>query len=258
MTNTQADAEPISASIFDTVFFISPNNQLVESIRDFCASKNMKLWIGDPDSPDVIAIPYRIGIVDKAYMGQKSWADWIEFLRDTKGVSHEHLLIIILPPPFSEAVLDEAKKEFEDAHDDVRFTFDTEGRSILKIIGDWLGNRSKEPSLFHDATSTIVPSRSGEKTQATFRDRLEELMNRIPSEDTNGKVNLDVYFKFRIRAKWLLVQGLGESHPYTKELDSVFLHDMDPFAAGSYLLAAKGILEALVEDLDHGLIAVKE
>ncbi len=258
MTNTQPDAEPISASIEDTVFFISPNNQLVNRVRDFCASKNMKLWIGDPDSPDVIAIPYRIGIVDKAYMGQKSWADWIEFLRDTKGVSHEHLLIIILPTPFSEAVLDEAKKEFEDAHDEVRFTFDSEGRSILKIIGDWLGTQSKEPSLFPDAIPTMVPARSGEKTQVTFRDRLEELMNRFTFEDTKSKVNLDVYFKFRIQIKWLLAKYLGEYHLYTRELNTLFAVDMDPFTVGAYLLAAKGILEALVDDLDHGLIEVKE
>ncbi len=38
----------------------------------------------------------------------------------------------------------------------------------------------------------------------------------------------------------------------------MFLLDMDPFSVGAYLLAAKGILEALVEDLDRGLIEIKE
>ena len=51
---------------------------------------------------------------------------------------------------------------------------------------------------------------------------------------------------------------LGENHPYTKELDMMFAVDMDPFAVGGYLLAAKGILEALAEDLDNGLVEVKE
>jgi hypothetical protein len=71
-------------------------------------------------------------------------------------------------------------------------------------------------------------------------------------------VNLDVYFKFRIQAKWLLVQCLGEYHPYTRELNTLFTADMDPFSVGAYLLAAKGILEALVEDLDRDLIEIKE
>ena len=34
--------------------------------------------------------------------------------------------------------------------------------------------------------------------------------------------------------------------------------EMDLFSAGAYLLAVKGILEALQEDLDHGLIELKE
>lgn len=258
MTEVLLNMEPALVSCEDTIFAISPNIRLVENIRDFCVQRHMKLWVGDPNSPDVVAVPYKVGIVDKYYMDTKSWADWIEFLRDTKGVSHEHLLIIILPPPFSEAVLDEAKKEFEDAHDEVRFTFDSEGRSILKIIGDWLGTRSKEPSLFPDAIPTMVPANSEQTSQMTFRKRLDELMNRFTFEDTKAKVDLDVYFKFRIQAKWLLVQCLGEYHPYTRELNTLFEADMDPFSVGAYLLAAKGIFEALVEDLDRGLIEIKE
>ena len=92
----------------------------------------------------------------------------------------------------------------------------------------------------------------------TFRDRLDELMNRFTFEDTKAKVNLDVYYKFRIQAKWLLVQCLGEYHPYTRELNTLFAADMDPFSVGAYLLAAKGIFEALAEDLDRGLIEIKE
>jgi hypothetical protein len=247
MTETQTNIEPVSASCENTIFVISPNVQLVENIRNFCVSRNMKLWIGDPNSPDVIAIPYKVGIVDKYWMNPKSWADWIEFLRETKGESHDHLLIIILPHPSSEAALDEARREFEDAHEPVRFMFDRDGKSVVKIIGDWL-----------DAGSIIVPTNSDETRQVTFRDRLDELMNRFTSEDTKSKVNLDVFFKFRIQAKWLLAEYLGENHLYTKELNTTVAVDMDPYAVGSYLLAAKGILEALAEDIDRGLIELKE
>ncbi len=92
----------------------------------------------------------------------------------------------------------------------------------------------------------------------TFRERLEELMNRITVDDVRRKVSIDVYFKNRIQAKWLLAQYLGENHLYTKELEMTFGVDMDPYAFGSYLLAARGILQALSEDLDRGLIEVKE
>jgi len=98
----------------------------------------MKLWIGDPNSPDVIAIPYKVGIVDKYWMNPKSWADWIEFLRATKGESHDHLLIIILPAPFSDYALEEARKEFEDAHEPVSFIFGPYGSQVIQIMKNWL------------------------------------------------------------------------------------------------------------------------
>ncbi len=108
MTEILLNMEPALVSCEDTIFVISPNIRLVENIRDFCVQRHMKLWIGDPNSPDVIAVPYKVGIVDKYYMDPKSWGDWIEFLRETKGDRYDDLLIIILPYPFSEMALDEA------------------------------------------------------------------------------------------------------------------------------------------------------
>lgn len=260
MTEILLNMEPMSASCEDTILVISPNIQLVEDIRGFCVQRNLNLWIGDPNSPDLIAVPYKVGIVDKYWMDPKSWADWLEFLRETKGWSHDHLLIIILPAPFSEEALDEIKREFEDAHEPVSFMFGADGSQVVDIIGDWLNAGSIEPfgSVSKDETSTILPSMSGEKRQITFRDRLEELMNRFTFADTKSKVNLDVFFKFRIQAKWLLAKYLGENHLYTKELNTTVAVDMDPYAVGSYLLAAKGVLEALAEDMDRGLIELKE
>ena len=138
MTETQTNIEPVSASCGNTIFVISPNVQLVENIRNFCAQRHMKLWVGDPNSPDVIAVPYKVGIVDKYWMNPKSWADWIEFLRETKGESHDHLLIIILPAPFSDYALEEARKEFEDAHEPVSFIFGPYGSQVIQIMKNWL------------------------------------------------------------------------------------------------------------------------
>jgi len=106
MTNIVTETEPRPASSKDTVLVISPNSQLIQDVRDFCVSKNMNLWIGKPNSPDVIAVPYRFGIVDKEWLGEKAWADWIDFLREVKGEEHDYLILVILPPPFSEAALE--------------------------------------------------------------------------------------------------------------------------------------------------------
>ncbi|MHB8204310.1 MAG: hypothetical protein ACYDHG_11495 [Desulfomonilaceae bacterium] len=259
MTEILLNMEPALVSCEDTILVISPNVQLVENVRDFVVQRRMKLWVGDPNSPDVIAVPYKVGIVDKYYMDPKSWGDWIEFLRETRGDRYDDLLVIILPYPFSEAALDESKREFEDAHEPVHFMFGGDGNHIVKIIGNWLDTGSIEPfSVFQGATSTIVPNNSEQTRQMTFRDRLDELLNRFTFEDTKAKVDLDVYFKFRIQTKWLFAKYLGEYHLYTRELNKLFTTDMDPFSVGAYLLAAKGILEALVEDLDRGLIEIKE
>jgi hypothetical protein len=259
MTDISPNVEPISASIEDTVFVVSPHVQLVDDVRNFCALKNLKLWEGDPDSPDVIAIPYKVGIVDKYFMDEKSWSDWLEFMRETKGMSHNHLLIIILPAPFSEAALEQIRKEFEDAHEPVSFIFGPDGKQVIHIVKNWLDTGSIKPfSVFQAAASTIVPINSEQTRQITFRKRLGELMNRFTFEDTKSKVNLDAYFKFRIQAKWVLAKYLGEYHPYTRELNTLFAVDIDPFTVGAYLLAAKGIFEALVEDLDRGLIEIEE
>jgi hypothetical protein len=92
----------------------------------------------------------------------------------------------------------------------------------------------------------------------TFKERLGELLNSLQIDDPRDKVNLRLYCKWRIQAKWLLINYLGEDHLYTKELVSALSSDPDPSLLGSYILTAKGILEALMEDLDSGMIGVKE
>ena len=84
MREIQPELEPRPASIEGTVLVISRNIQLIQDVSDFCVSKNMSLWIGNPNSPDVIAIPYNVCIVDRDWMDKKSWADWIEFLKEAK------------------------------------------------------------------------------------------------------------------------------------------------------------------------------
>ena len=92
----------------------------------------------------------------------------------------------------------------------------------------------------------------------TFEERLGELLNSLQIDDPRDKVDLRLYFKWRIKAKCLLINYLGEDHLYTRELMSTFNSDSDPSFLGSYILTAKVVLEALMEDLDSGIIGVKE
>ena len=98
--------------------------------------------------------------------------------------------------------------------------------------------------------------KGGEKM--TFKERLGELLNSLQIDDPRDKVDLRLYCKWRIQAKWLLINYLGEDHLYTRELVSALSSDPDPSCLGIYILTAKGVLEALMEDLDSGMIGVKE
>ena len=92
----------------------------------------------------------------------------------------------------------------------------------------------------------------------TFKERLGKLLNSLQIDDPRDKVDLRLYCKWRIQAKWLLINYLGEDHLYTRELVSALSSDPDPSCLGIYILTAKGVLEALMEDLDSGMIGVKE
>ena len=91
-----------------------------------------------------------------------------------------------------------------------------------------------------------------------FKERIEELLRRFPIPDPNAKVNLQLFSKWRVQAKCLLALYLGEEHPYTKELSTMLVAELDPYSVGSHILMAKGILEGLTEDIDSGLIQINE
>lgn len=84
-----------TASISDTVLIVSPDIELVEEVDKVCTGVGLNLWISEPDSPDIIAVGYKIGIIDCQWLGSEMWASFISFLRESKGEQHEHLLIII-------------------------------------------------------------------------------------------------------------------------------------------------------------------
>lgn len=94
--------------------------------------------------------------------------------------------------------------------------------------------------------------------EMTFKERLEELLHGFPVSDPNERMDIQLYSKWRIQATYLLFHYLGETHPYTKELSTILTTDMDPYSLGNYVLMGKGILEGLREDIDCGLIQIRD
>jgi hypothetical protein len=250
---------PETDSSEDIVFVLSPNIQLVGGVRDFCINNNMHLWIGEPNTPNVIDIPYKVGIVSKDWLNEESWNKWIEFLREPQGKERDYFLVITLDSQDSERARQELERRFENIKKTVYFASDPEVSHILSIVRKWLYNRTESPEEISPSEETrdhLMNERNDENM--TFKDRLEELLNRFPVLDSGTKVNLQDSSKWRIQAKWLFANCLGEEHLYTKELITVLGVEADPFSPAPNILMAKGILEALLEDLSHGFIEMKE
>jgi hypothetical protein len=121
----------------DTVLVVSPDSNLVKEVESFSAANNLTLWIGRPKSPDVIAVPYKIAIVDKAWLGEEAWTDWIGFLKETKNDQHHHLLLIIVRPP-TVNLIQEAMSQFGRTHEPVCFLGESSSSDVVKIMKAWL------------------------------------------------------------------------------------------------------------------------
>ena len=96
------------------------------------------------------------------------------------------------------------------------------------------------------------------KTWAIPTEIYRSAINRFPANESAAKVNLQAYFKWRTQAKSLLIKYMGNEHHVVKELDSALGLDMDPSLVDACILAVKGILEALLEEVNQGLIQIKE
>ncbi len=91
----------------------------------------------------------------------------------------------------------------------------------------------------------------------TFKERLEELLNRIDAQDTRQDISERVFFRWKIQAQWLLAQHLGEYHPYTREFDSIVKGE-DKYSFLREIAAGQGILEALLQDYENHHIDIDE
>lgn len=111
----------------------------------------MNLWIGGPNSPDVIAVPYKVGIVHKDWMDEKSWNEWITFLKESQGEDHDFLLIIIVDSDTSEWTRRELEAQFVDIHKTIFFVSEGEETNILRTVRIWLDSKPA-------STQEVLPS----------------------------------------------------------------------------------------------------
>ena len=66
----------------DTLAFASANISLAIEINDFCKENNKKIFFPEPDSPDIIAIPFFVMVVDRNFIGKSAWEDYCDYSND--------------------------------------------------------------------------------------------------------------------------------------------------------------------------------
>lgn len=250
---------PKPASCERTIFLLSPDIILAKTLKAFCEHNDMNLWIGGPDSPDVIAVPYKVGIVHKDWMDEKSWNEWIVFLKESQGKDHDFLLVIIVNSDTSEWERRELEAQFVDIHKTIFFVSEGEEKNILRTVKIWLDSNppiQQEILPSEEVNNNLTSQNTGGDKNLQYR--IRELLHRIPTNESAATVNLQAYFKWRTQVKSLLIKYLGDHHHVVKDLDSAIGLNMNPPVVGDSILAAKGVLEALAEDLDNGLVEIKE
>ena len=63
----------------DTLAFASANISLAIEINDFCKENNKKIFFPEPGSPDIVAIPFFVMIVDRNFIGKSAWEDYCDY-----------------------------------------------------------------------------------------------------------------------------------------------------------------------------------
>jgi len=66
----------------DTLVFASDNINLAIEINDFCKENNKKIFFPEPGSPDIIAIPFFVMIIDRNFIGKSAWEDYCDYSTD--------------------------------------------------------------------------------------------------------------------------------------------------------------------------------
>jgi len=66
----------------DTLAFASDNINLAIKINDFCRENNKKIFFPEPGSPDIVAVPFFVMVVDRNFIGKSAWEDYCDYSND--------------------------------------------------------------------------------------------------------------------------------------------------------------------------------
>lgn len=87
----------------------------------------------------------------KDWMDEKSWNEWITFLKESQGEDHDFLLIIIVDSDTSEWTRRELEAQFVDIHKTIFFVSEGEETNILRTVRIWLDSKPA-------STQEVLPS----------------------------------------------------------------------------------------------------
>ena len=66
----------------DTLAFASDNINLAIEINDFCRENNKKIFFPESGSPDIVAVPFFVMVVDRNFIGKSAWEDYCGYSND--------------------------------------------------------------------------------------------------------------------------------------------------------------------------------
>lgn len=66
-----------------TIFCQFDNSELKSKIEECAKKMDCDIFFGEPSSPDLIAIPYFISIVDRSLVGDECWNEYLRYCKET-------------------------------------------------------------------------------------------------------------------------------------------------------------------------------
>jgi len=105
----------------DTLVFASDNINLAIEINDFCQENNKKIFFPEPGSPDIIAVPFFVMVVDRNYIDKSAWEDYCDYSND------DDTPVIIIDPNVRQSM---EKYPIRPPHDHV-FLIEQWSKSVL-------------------------------------------------------------------------------------------------------------------------------
>jgi hypothetical protein len=137
---------PTSDANKDTVFVISPEMELVRSLKYFCLSNGMNLSIGNPSLVNIGEVPFKVAILDWEWLGNKDPAEWIDVLNKLGTKRQDSLLIVTLHQNLYSWFSNYVIKSLNTSQKPVLFPARVLGSHLVRIVANWMSTGRLETS----------------------------------------------------------------------------------------------------------------